>query len=124
MKTAHLYRDALGFEIVGSEELPDRGVRVWFLKCGETRVELLEEIRKDSEISGFLKNRGEGLHHVAISVGDLDLAVAKAKEGSVRVLPSSGKRGAGSKRVAFLHPKDMSGVLFELVEDGGQDDGG
>jgi methylmalonyl-CoA/ethylmalonyl-CoA epimerase len=124
MNTAHLYRDALGFEIVGSEELPDRGVRVWFLKCGETRVELLEEIRKDSEISGFLKNRGEGLHHVAISVDDLDLALAKAKEGSVRVLPSSGKRGAGSKKVAFLHPKDMSGVLFELVEDGGQDDGG
>jgi methylmalonyl-CoA/ethylmalonyl-CoA epimerase len=124
MKTAHLYRDALGFEIVGSEELPDRGVRVWFLRCGDTRIELLEEIREDSEISGFLKKRGEGFHHIAISVDDLDRALAKAKEGGVRVLPSNGKRGAGSKRVAFLHPKDLNDVLFELVAEGEQDDEG
>jgi len=121
--TAHLYQSALGFEILGSEELPDRGVRAWFLKCGDLRIELLEEFREDSEISGFLKKRGEGLHHIAILVDDLDGALARVKQGGVRALSSAGDRGAGSKRVAFLHPKDMCGVLFELVEDRGKDGG-
>jgi len=111
-----LYKDFLGLEVTEIEEIPERGLRVYFIKIGDTRLELLEPMNENSEISGFLEKKGEGIHHIAFNVNGIDEAVALAKENGLQPLSDEPKRGAGGTRVLFLHPKTTGGVLTELVE--------
>jgi methylmalonyl-CoA/ethylmalonyl-CoA epimerase len=111
-----LYKDFLGMEVTEIEEIPERGLRVYFIKVGDTRLELLEPMNENSEISGFLEKKGEGIHHIAFNVNGIDEAVALAKENGLQPLSDEPKRGAGGTRVLFLHPKTTGGVLTELVE--------
>lgn len=111
------WRDGLGFRVADVCDLADRGLRVAFLDAGSSRVELLASSGPDSEIAGFLARRGEGMHHVAFRVADLDVALAAARSAGMMVLPGAGRPGAHGGRVAFLHPKSANGVLLELVED-------
>ena len=113
-----LYKDLLGLEVTGSEDLPERGLRVHFIKIGETRFELLEEISEKSEISSFLEKRGEGIHHVAIRVEGIEEFIKKAKELGFKPLSDEPQRGAHGTKVVFLHPKTTGGILIELVEGG------
>ena len=110
------WRDGLGFCVDGVHPMPDRGLRVAFLDAGASRVELLASTGPDSEIAGFLARRGEGMHHVAFRVPDLDTAIDAARAAGMTLLPGAGRPGAHGGRVAFLHPKSASGVLVELVE--------
>ncbi len=111
-----LYKNFLGLEVTEIEEIPERGLRVYFIKVGDTRLELLEPMSENSEISGFLEKKGEGIHHIAFNVNGIDEAVALAKENGLQPLSDEPKRGAGGTRVLFLHPKTTGGVLTELVE--------
>ena len=111
-----LFQVALGLPLDRTEDLHDRGIRVAFLGRGSTQLELVAPLRDDSEISGFLEKRGEGLHHVALKVKDLDSALEIAESMGYRVVGEGPQEGAGSRRVAFLHPKTAHGVLVELVE--------
>jgi len=111
-----LYKDFLGLEVTEIEELPERGLRVYFIKVGDTRVELLEPMNENSEVSGFLEKKGEGIHHIAFNVHGIDEAVKLAKENGLQPLSEEPKKGAGGTRVLFLHPKTTGGVLVELVE--------
>jgi len=111
-----LYKNFLGLEVTEIEEIPERGLRVYFIKIGDTRLELLEPMSENSEISGFLEKKGEGIHHIAFNVNGIDEAVALAKENGLQPLSDEPKRGAGGTRVLFLHPKTTGGVLTELVE--------
>lgn len=111
-----LYRDFLGLELTEVEELPDRGLRVYFIKVGDTRIELLEPMHENSEVSGFLEKRGEGIHHIAFNVEGINEAVELAKAHGLQPLSEEPKMGAGGTRVLFLHPKTTGGVLVELVE--------
>ncbi len=113
-----LYKDLLGLEVTGSEELPERGLKVHFVKIGETRFELLEEISEKSEISSFLEKRGEGIHHVAIRVEGIENFIEKAKELGFKPLSDEPQKGAHGTKVVFLHPKTTGGILIELVEGG------
>ncbi len=115
------YRDLLGFTELGLEELPARGLAVAMLGCGESRLELLAATRADAEISTFLARRGEGLHHVAVRVADLDRTLAQLAHAGVRLIDTTAKPGAHGSRVAFVHPKGTHGVLLELVEQPGAD---
>lgn len=110
------YRSFLGLELDGIEELPERGLKVAFLKVGDTRIELLESTKSDSEISGFLEKRGEGIHHIAYHVDDIVEAIKKASSMGYRSLSKEPAVGAGGVKVAFLHPKTTGGILVELVE--------
>uniref|UniRef100_A0A7C5VJZ3 Methylmalonyl-CoA epimerase n=1 Tax=Fervidobacterium thailandense TaxID=1008305 RepID=A0A7C5VJZ3_9BACT len=110
------YRNFLGLELTEVEELPDRGLRVYFIKVGDTRIELLEPMHENSEVSGFLEKRGEGIHHIAFNVEGIDEAVELAKANGLHPLSEEPKMGAGGTRVLFLHPKTTGGVLVELVE--------
>lgn len=110
------YRSFLGLELDGIEELPERGLKVAFLKVGDTRIELLESTKSDSEISGFLEKRGEGIHHIAYHVDDIVEAIKKASSMGYRPLSKEPAVGAGGVKVAFLHPKTTGGILVELVE--------
>ncbi len=111
-----LYKDFLGLEVTEVEELPERGLRVYFIKVGDTRIELLEPMHENSEVSGFLEKKGEGIHHIAFNIHGIDEAVKLAKENGLQPLSEEPKRGAGGTKVLFLHPKTTGGVLVELVE--------
>ena len=110
------YRDVLGFTVSAAETVEAEKVRVAMLPMGESRIELLEPTAEDSAIARFLEKRGEGLHHIALAVDDLDAQLKRLEEAGVKVLPGQGEYGAGGHRYAFLHPSSCGGVLIELVE--------
>ncbi len=97
------------------ELLEDRKLKIVMVKIGESRVELLEDLNPDGTVSKFIEKRGEGLHHMAFEVDDVNKAVEEMKKNGYRVL-SEPKPGAGDTLVAFVHPKDTHGILLELVE--------
>lgn len=107
---------ALGLRCAHVEDVPAEGVRVAFLPAGEAALELLEPTSEAGPVARFLSSRGEGLHHVAVRVSDLDAALARAAAAGVQVIPPGPRAGARGARVAFLHPKTACGVLVELVE--------
>ncbi|SHH14895.1 methylmalonyl-CoA epimerase [Thermosipho atlanticus] len=111
-----LYRDFLGLKVEKIEELPERGLKVYFIQIGETRFELLEPLSESSEITKFLETRGEGIHHIAVNITNIEEAVKLAKENGFKPLSEEPKKGAGGTKVLFLHPKTTGGVLLELVE--------
>ncbi len=110
------WRDALGLEVVGTEEVEDQGVRVAMLPVGETRVELLEPTREDSPVAKFLAKRGAGVHHIAVRVPDIREALARLKQAGARLIDEEPRRGADNCLIAFVHPQSSGGVLLELVE--------
>lgn len=110
------YRESLGLPLAGTEEVPAEKVRVAMLPLGETRIELLEATAADSPIARFIEKRGEGIHHIAFAVGDLEDRLRRLEAGGVRVLPGKGEYGASGHRYAFLHPASCGGILVELVE--------
>ncbi len=111
-----LYAAVLGENPTGREEVPSEGVRVAFFGRGDGRVELLEPTGDDSPIAAFLDRRGPGLHHVCLSVADLEETVLRAEEAGAILVPPGIRSGAEGRRVAFLHPRTAGGVLIELVE--------
>ncbi|MCH7832574.1 MAG: methylmalonyl-CoA epimerase [Proteobacteria bacterium] len=115
---AALYRDTLGARVSEAEALPEHGVTVVFVDLGNTRIELMEPLGKDSPIAGFLeRNPTGGMHHVCYEVDDILAARDKLKDQGVRVLgDGEPKTGAHGKPVLFLHPKDFAGTLIELQQ--------
>ncbi len=107
---------ALGFEVAEIEEVAEQKVRVAMLPAGESRIELLEATSPDSAIAKFVEKRGEGIHHIAINVENIEEALKKAKEAGLKLIDEEPRIGAGGKKVAFVHPKSTHGVLLEFVE--------
>jgi methylmalonyl-CoA/ethylmalonyl-CoA epimerase len=110
------YRDALGLRLGGIKTIAAEQVRVAMLPLSETRIELLEATSEESPVARFIAKRGEGIHHVALAVEDLDAHLSQLEAAGVRVLPGKGEYGASGHRYAFLHPSSCGGVLVELVE--------
>ena len=115
-KALGLFRDVLGLELGGTEEVATQKVQVAFLKVGETRLELLEPTQEDSNVGKYLASKGEGIHHVALKVDNIEAALAQLKAQGVRLINEQPVPGAHGARVAFLHPKGTYGMLLELVE--------
>lgn len=111
-----VWRDALGLAVERIVDLPDRGLRVAFLPCGESMIELLAPLDDQSEISKFLVERGPGLHHVCLQTGNLELASQRAESAGLRMLGAAPKLGAEGFPVRFAHPKSTGGALVELLE--------
>lgn len=110
------YRDVLGMAFEGTEEVAEQKVRVAFLAVGESRIELLEPTASDSPVAKFLEKNGEGIHHLAYEVDDLEQTLAGLKAQNVRLIDESPRRGAHGTRIAFLHPKATGSVLTELCQ--------
>lgn len=111
------YRDVLGFKLEGIHVLAERKVRVAFLTTGgQTNVELLEPLNSESTIAKFLETRGEGIHHFAMKVKNIEAALAEYKKKGVALIDETPKAGAGGAKIAFVHPKSTQGVLLELCE--------
>lgn len=110
------YRDALGMSYEGSETVEEQKVKVAFLQVGESRIELLEPTADDSPVAKFLEKNGEGIHHIAYEVEDVQTAIDKMKEQGVRMIDEAPRHGAHDSLIAFLHPKASGGVLTELCQ--------
>lgn len=111
-----IYRDILGFKLLGVHVLTERKVKVAFLSTGgETSIELLESLGSDSPVAKFLENRGEGIHHVAVRVDDIESVLEEFRKKGVMLVDEKPKTGVRGRKVAFIHPKSAKGVLLELV---------
>ena len=103
------------------EEVVSEGVNTSFFIVGGNKVELLEATKEDSPIARFIDKKGEGIHHIAFAVDDINSEIERLKKEGFVVLNDIPKQGADNKLVAFLHPKSTNGVLIELCQDIKQD---
>jgi methylmalonyl-CoA/ethylmalonyl-CoA epimerase len=113
-----LYRDIMGMTFEGEEVVAEQKVRVAFFAVGESRVELLEPTSPDSPVAKFLEKNGEGIHHIAYEVDDIESALDRLRQENVRLVDETPRCGAHGTRIAFLHPKATGGVLTELCQAG------
>ena len=118
IEEARGFYEALGLSIEAIEEVPQEGVRVALIACGESRIELLEPTTEDSPIAKFLEKRGPGIHHLCLASSDVRADDAQLREGGYQVLRPEPTRGAGGCWVQFVHPRSTGGVLLELSEGG------
>ena len=113
---SRFYEEHFGARVGEPEEVEEQGVVATMFDVGESKIELVQPTRSDSPVGKFLQKKGEGFHHVAFQVEDLEAALAELKENGVELIDEKPRVGAGGARMAFLHPKDAHGVLTELVE--------
>lgn len=108
------YEQKLGVSVGAEETVGD--MRIAFVPVGEVNLELIQPTTEDGVIGNFLSKRGEGVHHIAYEVGNVDQALEELNKKGVRLVDTTSRVGAGGKKVAFLHPKETQGVLTEIVE--------
>ena len=109
------YQNILKIDKVEMEEVPNEKVRVVMLNLEDTRIELLEPMADDSPISKFLKEKGEGIHHIAITADDIENDVARAEKNGMRFLGGI-RTGSYGRKITFIHPKSLNGVLTEFCQ--------
>lgn len=110
------YRETLGLEIEGIEEIKEQKVKVAFIPLGESRIELLQSTDPNGPIAKFIEKRGEGIHHIALEVERIEETLQKLKEKGVQLIDEKPRIGAHRMKIAFLHPRSAKGVLLELCE--------
>ncbi|MEE9267878.1 MAG: methylmalonyl-CoA epimerase [Thermoplasmata archaeon] len=108
--------EALGLRASAVEEVPSEAVKVALFPIGEMRIELLEPSEEDSVIDRFLRKHGEGVHHVAFEVDNLEEASRALRAAGVRLVYDSPHSGVGGSKINFVHPTSTRGVLIELRE--------
>ena len=111
------YAALLGVPHYKTETVASEGVKTSFFKCGDSKIELLEATKADSPIAKYIEKRGEGIHHIAFLVDNIEAEVSRLKTEGFRVLNEIPKNGADNKKVVFLHPKSANGVLVELCQE-------
>lgn len=110
------WESALGVKCTGTETVEDQKVTTAFLPIKDSEIELLEATSPESPIAKFIEKKGEGIHHLAIRVDDLEKALAELKEKGVKLIDEQPRKGAGGAMIAFLHPKATGGILLELSQ--------
>ncbi len=113
---ARFYEEHFGATPGEPEEVEEQGIVATMFEVGESKIELVQPTRPDSPVGKFLAKKGEGFHHVAYEVEDLEAALRGLKESGVELIDEEPRIGVGGTRMAFLHPKGAHGVLTELVE--------
>jgi methylmalonyl-CoA/ethylmalonyl-CoA epimerase len=110
------YEGTLGAEFEGIEDVPSQKVRVAFFRIQDVRLELLEPTDPSSTVTKFLENRGEGLHHLAFTVENIEDRIAELKSSGIRMIDDKPRPGSHHMQIAFMHPKSTNGVLTELCQ--------
>lgn len=103
-------------EVLSRERIPDQGVEEAMIAVGGSHIQLLQPLDEMSPVGRFLSRNGEGLHHIAFTVVDIEEALDHLKTIGVQLIDESPRIGGGGHKIAFVHPKDLAGTLFELVE--------
>jgi methylmalonyl-CoA/ethylmalonyl-CoA epimerase len=112
-----LYESVFGLKCYKIEEVTEQGVRTAFFKIGETKIELLESTDPEGPVARFIKKKGEGIHHIAFAVKDIEEQLQHAAANGIRLVNEFPVKGADDLDVAFLHPGSTYGVLIEICED-------
>ncbi|MDQ0220764.1 methylmalonyl-CoA epimerase [Peribacillus cavernae] len=111
-----LYTDVFQLKLEGVETVESQGVRVAFVSAGNTMLELLEALSPDSPIAKFIEKRGQGIHHIALGVENIETRIQQIKEKGMKMIDEKSRIGAHHANVAFLHPKATAGILYEFCE--------
>ena len=112
-----IYSSLFGYSPYKTEEVKSEGVKTSFFMTGDSKIELLEATNPDSPIAKFIEKKGEGIHHIAFAVDDIESEIIRLKNEGFIVLNETPKKGADNKLVAFLHPKSTQGVLVEICQE-------
>ena len=116
-KANKLYTNLLGKQPYKTESVSTEGVITSFFQSGNTKIELLEGVGDDNAISKFIKNKGEGIHHIAFEVDDIILEIRRLKKLGFKIINETPKKGADNKLICFIHPKSTNHVLIELCQE-------
>tara|TARA_R110002049_G_scaffold616_12_gene3611 strand:- start:4665 stop:5066 length:402 start_codon:yes stop_codon:yes gene_type:complete len=116
-KSNELFASLFGKPHYKMEEVASEGVKTSFFKSGPNKIELLQATNSESPIAKFIAKKGEGIHHIAFAVTDIEAEIERLKNEGFVVLNEIPKKGADNKLVAFLHPKTTNGVLIELCQE-------
>jgi methylmalonyl-CoA/ethylmalonyl-CoA epimerase len=111
------YEKVIGLKCYTIEEVTDQKVKTAFFMVGQTKIELLESTDPDGPIGKFIEKRGEGIHHMAYAVENIEESLKEAEAAGVRLIDAAPRQGAEGLTIAFLHPRSTFGVLTELCED-------
>lgn len=112
-----IFEDILNLPSYKSESVESEGVTTSFFKVGPNKIELLQATKPDSPIAKFIEKRGEGIHHIAFAVDNVEEEIKRLTSKGYRLINQTPKNGADNKLIAFLHPKSSNGVLIELCQD-------
>lgn len=108
------YENMLGLKCYAVEEVKDQRVKTAFFMVGQTKIELLESTDPEGPIGKFIEKKGQGIHHIAYAVDDVDESLKELEEQGVRLIDKNGRKGAEGLNIGFLHPKSTLGVLTEV----------
>jgi len=111
-----IFEHNLGFKLEGVKTVEQQMVKIAMLRAGATKIELLESTNPESSVAKFLANRGEGIHHIAIEVSDIEGHLKEWKDKGIALIDEKPRPGAEARKIAFINPKSTKGVLLELVE--------
>jgi methylmalonyl-CoA/ethylmalonyl-CoA epimerase len=111
------YENVLGLKCYAVEEVKEQKVKTAFFQIGQTKIELLESTDPEGPVGKFIEKRGEGIHHMAFAVENLESCLKEAEEKGIRLIDQNPRKGAEGLDIAFLHPKSTFGVLTEFCED-------
>jgi methylmalonyl-CoA/ethylmalonyl-CoA epimerase len=115
-KALTFWRDALGLEVSQVRDQPEQASQVAFLPAGEAEIELVRPTTSDSGVARYLAKRGPGMHHICLSVPDLQASLVRLASRGVRLINPEPMAGPDGRRYAFVHPESTGGVLLELYE--------
>jgi methylmalonyl-CoA/ethylmalonyl-CoA epimerase len=113
----NLFRALFGKAHYKIEEVESEGVKTSFFECGPNKIELLQATNKNSPIAKFIEKKGEGIHHIAFAVDDIEEEIKRLTDEGFEMIHKVPKKGADNKLIAFLHPKSSNSVLIELCQD-------
>ena len=116
-EACEVYERLLGVAPYKTEEVVSEGVLTAFFKSGPNKIELLQATTEQSAIAQFIEKKGEGMHHIAFAVDDIQAEMKRLKGEGFTLLNELPKRGADNKWICFVHPKDANGVLVELCQE-------
>jgi len=108
------YEEVLGLECYAIEEVKDQKVKTAFFKVGDTKLELLEPTDENSAVAKYIAKKGQGIHHIAFAMDDVDKALQDAEDKGIRLIDKEPRKGAEGLQIGFLHPKSTNGVLTEF----------
>ncbi|MGQ9533756.1 MAG: methylmalonyl-CoA epimerase [bacterium] len=111
-----IWQEVLGLRLIIIEEVPEQKVRVAILELNKIHIELLEPTLPDSTVAKFIEKRGEGLHHIAFEVDNIEETLDNLKKSGVKLIDEKPRQGAQGSKIAFIHPQSTGGVLLELCQ--------
>jgi len=111
-----IWQELFGFELLKIVDVPEQKVKVAILELGDVHIELLEPLNPESTVAKFIEKKGEGLHHLAFEVEDIEQVLRELKDSGVKLIDEKPRKGAMDSKIAFIHPSSTGGVLVEICE--------